>query len=122
MSTVKVFDNKTKKLISAYDVSFCPRAGDTFEKVGSKYSVMSTNFEVTSYGGLRASVYVELINKKPSVTYNVEQKQLKRIAGVVIAAQDVIDYDAVNLRITKDLRKALENLTEEDCNLLELEE
>jgi hypothetical protein len=123
MSSVTVRDNKTNKTISTYDSGFCPRVGEKFTKYNTHYSVMSVDFEVTSYGGLKPIVYVEEVKQiKMTPTYNVEEKQLKRIAIAVKHAQKVIegskDSSSVNLAY---LEKSLSKLTQQDLALLGLD-
>jgi hypothetical protein len=125
MSSVTVRDNKTNKTISTFDSGFCPRVGEKFTKYNVHYSVMSVDFEVTSYGGLKPIVYVEEVKQiKMMPTHNVEEKQLKRIAKVVKEAQHtlscMVEDGVSDASYCKRLSQSLEKLTGADGALLGL--
>jgi hypothetical protein len=125
MSSVTVRDSKTNKTIQTFDSGFCPRVGEKFTKYNVHYSVMSVDFEVTSYGGLKPIIYVEEVKQiKMTPTYNVEDKQLKRISGVVKAAQDILEelVDKGDEEVYASLEIRLEKLKKEDLVLLGLDD
>jgi hypothetical protein len=120
MATVNIYSKGDAKLIVAYDSAFCPRIGEVINLDKKPYEVTGVQYEGTTYGRLKTSVYVEKTTKKLQAkkSYYVERKQLDRICRVVREAQAVIEIGSV--QAVERLDKALQKLTEEDGALLGL--
>jgi hypothetical protein len=120
MATVNIYSKGDAKLIVAYDSAFCPRIGEVINLDKKAYEVTGVQYEGTTYGRLKTSVYVEKTTKKLQAkkSYYVERKQLDRICRVVREAQAVIEIGSV--QAVERLDKALQKLTEEDGALLGL--
>ena len=127
MSTVNIYSKGDAKLITTYDTSYCPRIGEVINLDKNKYEVTGVQYEGTTYGRLKTSVYVEKTTKKLQAkkSYYVERRQLDRIGRVIREAQNTITCladDDVTASYITHLTKAFARLTEEDGALFGLEE